>query len=178
MIPIHEDDQALILDALDDYIATAKALLEGEPDREDADLIEDRCRSVSLFKDRIERGDWLVFDTQPVCMVSEKGVKCDQPGRYQPFMYVYEPGAKMPLAQLAVQPILRICGKHATNRLSDYITEPQWRQIQQQVMKQKPGTLVLWEDCKVMYMDHGQGIMVEPPTVKLADLTGGNHGGN
>lgn len=170
MIPIHDDDKGMLLDACDEYIGTNKALIESGSAGDDADLVEDGIRQVSIIKAKLEAGDWLVFDTQPVCMVSDKGEKCMSPGRYQPFMYVYEKGVALPLAQLAVQPVLRICGKHATNQLDHYLTKPQWRAIQEQVARQKPGTLVRYDDCKVMYMDHGQGVMVEPPTVTLAQL--------
>lgn len=181
MIPIDDDDRALVLDALDDYCTTAEALIESGsvsyPGGVDENAMKERIRQISILHAKMEAGDLVTFDLRPVCMVTEKDVRCKGEGRYQPYMYVYVPSNKQPIAQLAVQPMLRLCGKHATNQLDHYLPRDAWRDIQAQVMRQLQGVIVRYDDCRVMYMDHGTKTMVEPPAVSLSLPTGGNGNG-
>ena len=100
----------------------------------------------------------------------DNGDQCDGQGRYQPFAFVYLPNQDQPIAQLAIQPVLRICGKHATSDVSKYISKNAWRDISANTMRQAQ-QLVQYDDCRLMYMDHGTQTMVPPPAPEIALVT-------
>ena len=178
MIPIENDDYLMLIEVLTDYSATIAELVRSEggeaPEVEQPDsgftqeqLLE-RMEHAETLKLALLEQRFVVFDARPRCMVKlDNGEQCDGQGRYQPFAFVHLPGSDQPIAQLAIQPVLRICGKHATSDVSKYISKNAWRDISATTMRQSQ-QLVQYDDCRLMYMDHGTQTMVPPPAPQIA----------
>jgi len=177
MIPIENDDYLMLIEVLTDYSATIAAVMEsyGEnpPEVEahallDEDARRDKIEHAETLKLALLERRFVVFDARPRCMVKlDNGDQCDGQGRYQPFAFVHLPNQDQPIAQLAIQPVLRICGKHATSDVSKYISKDAWRDISANTMRQSQ-QLVQYDDCRLMYMDHGTQTMVPPPAPQIA----------
>lgn len=164
MQPIDDNDRKVLLHALTNEREQLE--IEALIPQADRGLMTDEqyvqmIAHVTELHDSILENRYMIFDTRPRCVVIEDKEQCENEGRYQPFVFVYIGGSKQPIAQLAVEPPLRICADHASGKLGLYLDKNQWREIQAQVMKQAQ-QVALYDDARVMYLDH-QTQQIVPP---------------
>lgn len=181
MIPVSDRVRQLLIQACDSelkqlQIEAAMPQVDNSGNMSDEEyatcIKEYECVHDDLLENRL-----VIFDTRPQCNhVDHKqtpAIRCEAEGRYQPIIFAFLPNVDRPLAQLEVQPVMRVCSQHATARVNDYLTKPQWREIQASVMKQAQ-QMVHFGDARVMYMDHHAKTIVPPPNpdVQLVDVSG------
>ena len=164
MIPIDNEERALILEALEGYRQCTEQI-EKNPDE------EEYYENLRLLITRLQSNELLVFDTKPQCMVmidQKNGIQCSGYGRYQPVLFVFGANPQAPIAQLDIggPSGLRVCEEHAVNDMWAFLNQGAWREIQAQVMKQSQ-QVVKYEDAKLMYMDSETKTIVPPPKASI-----------
>jgi len=175
MIPVGDKVRQRLIQAIESELEQLR--IEEKIPQADKGLMTDDEYASAINEYEVIRQDLLdsrliVFDTRPQCThvdnsksgnIKGMAVRCEAEGRYSPIIFVFAPNEDAPLAQLEVQPPQRCCTEHATGRLNQYFSKPQWREIQAQVQKQSQ-ILIHFDDARVMFMDHKTQTIVTPPT--------------
>ena len=120
-------------------------------DNTDGDITD--ARFWNQFAADLRSGKLAIFNTQPQCMSVIEGDQCESAGRFQPFLLVYVKGQQNPVAQLEMQPPLRLCIDHRSEDVEHFVTREQWKNISAQVVRQL-GIVPLLTDAQVAYFDH------------------------
>lgn len=160
MIPVSDKVRQRLLQAVESELEQLQ-IEEKMPQVDSMMTDEEYVTAISEFK--VIKQDLLdnrlvVFDMKPKCTFDG----CEAEGRYSPIIFVFLPGADTPCAQLDVQPVQWCCTQHANGRIDNYLSKPQWRDIQTQMQKQTK-TLIRFGDVKIMYMDKETQTIVPPP---------------
>jgi len=170
MIPIDDKTRTFLLEII---YAAIDIVNERDLDSLTDDRLiklEGEINDLEIFHRRLSANELIIFDTRPRCMVNgDDGKQCGGEGRYQPFVMVHLPNNPQPIAQLATQPVIRVCEFHAVNNVERYLPTESWREIQAQVMRQS-NQVVVYDDSRIMYLDHTTQTMIAAPTVTLVKV--------